>query len=78
MGAQADVAIAAIFVVGCVLFCIDGLLYVAECAAYAEEDRGTCASPPAPGALRRLLAIEAARRPGTDPAPLPQAPRTAR
>ena len=42
MGARADVGIALIFVLGCLLFCIDGALYASECAAYAEEDKGTC------------------------------------
>ena len=35
-------AIAWIFVLGSLLFCIDGALYASECAAYAEEDKGTC------------------------------------
>ncbi len=42
MGTRADVAIAWIFVLGSLLFCIDGALYASECAAYAEEDKGTC------------------------------------
>ena len=42
MGKRADVAIAGIFVLGCLLFCIDGSLYVLECVGYADDDKGSC------------------------------------
>ena len=44
MGTRADVAIAGIFLLGCLLFSLDGFLYASECAGYAEEDKSSCES----------------------------------
>ena len=36
-----DVAASSLFLVGCVLFTIDGIIYVSECSALAEVSRET-------------------------------------
>ena len=54
----ADVVIAALFCVGCVLFVIDGAMYISECNALPDtpEARGTCERVPQRSASQQPLA----------------------